>query len=165
MESYRTGFPPFPLLLEIPSGFPHSHRFDDGIAISKQLQYSRSVRARTPQGACNGSLRPQRNVCPGTLALSDVWCPYSCASAHLKFRAGVAGSNRHAEIGAKDTRRLSARRKLPPDSILCPERIQIACALADIVSPLMSRLEKTFRDPRNSRSPESVLSAIGPPHA
>lgn len=23
-------FPPFPLLLEIPSGFPHSHRFDYG---------------------------------------------------------------------------------------------------------------------------------------
>jgi hypothetical protein len=30
--------PPFPLLLEIPSGFPHSHRFDDGIDISEELQ-------------------------------------------------------------------------------------------------------------------------------
>jgi hypothetical protein len=38
MESHRTGFPPFPLLLEIPSGFPHSHRFDDGIDISRQMQ-------------------------------------------------------------------------------------------------------------------------------
>jgi len=24
--------------MEIPSGFPHSHRFDNGIDISKQLQ-------------------------------------------------------------------------------------------------------------------------------
>jgi hypothetical protein len=30
MESHRTGFPPLPLLLEIPSGFPHYHRVDDG---------------------------------------------------------------------------------------------------------------------------------------
>ena len=29
---------PFPFLLEIPSGFPHSHRFDEGIDVSKQLQ-------------------------------------------------------------------------------------------------------------------------------
>lgn len=31
MESHKTGFPPFPLPLEIPPGFPHSQRFDDGI--------------------------------------------------------------------------------------------------------------------------------------
>jgi hypothetical protein len=35
MESHKTGFPPFPLLVEIPSGFPHFHRFDDRIYISK----------------------------------------------------------------------------------------------------------------------------------
>jgi hypothetical protein len=35
MESHKAGFPPFPLLLEIPSGFPHSHRFDYEIDISK----------------------------------------------------------------------------------------------------------------------------------
>jgi hypothetical protein len=28
MENHEAGFPPFPLLLEIPSGFPHSQRFD-----------------------------------------------------------------------------------------------------------------------------------------
>ncbi len=38
MESHKTGFPPLPHLLEIPSGLPHFHRFDDGIDISKQLQ-------------------------------------------------------------------------------------------------------------------------------
>ena len=27
MENHKAGFPPFPLLLEIPSGFPHSQRF------------------------------------------------------------------------------------------------------------------------------------------
>jgi len=43
MESHRTGFPPSPLLLEIPSGFPHSHRLDDGINISKQLQMEQIV--------------------------------------------------------------------------------------------------------------------------
>jgi hypothetical protein len=31
MASDSTGFPPFPLLLEIPSGFPHFHHFDSGI--------------------------------------------------------------------------------------------------------------------------------------
>jgi hypothetical protein len=30
MESHKAGFPPFPLLLEIPLGFPHSQRFGDG---------------------------------------------------------------------------------------------------------------------------------------
>jgi hypothetical protein len=30
LESQNAGFPPFPLLLEIPSGSPHSERFGDG---------------------------------------------------------------------------------------------------------------------------------------
>jgi hypothetical protein len=30
MESHKAGFPPFPHSLEIPLGFPHYHRFDDG---------------------------------------------------------------------------------------------------------------------------------------
>jgi hypothetical protein len=38
MESHEAGFPPFPLLLEIPSGFPHSQRFDDGIDLSRHSQ-------------------------------------------------------------------------------------------------------------------------------
>jgi hypothetical protein len=29
VESHEAGFPPFPLSLEIPSGFPHSHGLDD----------------------------------------------------------------------------------------------------------------------------------------
>jgi len=29
MESQKAGFPPFPHPLEIPSGLPHSHSFDD----------------------------------------------------------------------------------------------------------------------------------------
>ncbi len=40
MESHRTGFPPLPLLLEIPSGLPHSHRFDNGIDISERIRCS-----------------------------------------------------------------------------------------------------------------------------
>jgi hypothetical protein len=43
MESRRTGFPPFPPLLEIPSGFPHSHRFDDGIYFQNSCKNSRAV--------------------------------------------------------------------------------------------------------------------------
>ncbi len=30
MENHKAGFPPFPLLLEIPPGFPHSQRFGGG---------------------------------------------------------------------------------------------------------------------------------------
>jgi hypothetical protein len=36
MESHTTGFPPFPLLLEIPLGFPHSPpRSDYGLFIQR----------------------------------------------------------------------------------------------------------------------------------
>ena len=58
MESHRTGFPPFPLLLEIPSGFPHSHRFDDGVDIqnSRKKAVDR-LKSSSSQGACNGCLR------------------------------------------------------------------------------------------------------------
>jgi hypothetical protein len=68
VESHGTGFPPLPLLLEIPSGFPHSHRFDDGIDISKQLQNQQigwSFQHR--KGVVTDVSGPQRNACPGTL--------------------------------------------------------------------------------------------------
>lgn len=38
MESQETGFPPFSLLLEIPTGFPNFHRFDGGIDILKPIR-------------------------------------------------------------------------------------------------------------------------------
>ena len=65
MESHKAGFPPFPLLLEIPAGFPYSHRFDDGFHLSNNnarglyrmsqvhsvtLVPVHSVRQTTPQG-------------------------------------------------------------------------------------------------------------------
>jgi hypothetical protein len=68
MESQKTGFPPFPLLVVIPSGLPHSHRFDDRIDISKQLQKQQI--SWTPQhrkGLVTDVSGPQRNACPGTL--------------------------------------------------------------------------------------------------
>jgi hypothetical protein len=43
MESHSAGFPPFPLLLEIPSGFPHFHRFDDGINIKNSCRAIESI--------------------------------------------------------------------------------------------------------------------------
>jgi len=57
MESHKAGFPPFPLLLEIPSGLPHSHRFDGEFNISNQHR----------KGLVTDVSGPQRNVCPGTL--------------------------------------------------------------------------------------------------
>jgi len=59
MESHKAGFPPFPLLLEIPSGFPHSHRFDYGIYLFKT----------TRKWLVTDVSGPQRNACPGTLNL------------------------------------------------------------------------------------------------
>jgi hypothetical protein len=39
MESQNTGFPPFPLLLEIPSGFPHAKPIDGGINIQNKNRF------------------------------------------------------------------------------------------------------------------------------
>lgn len=41
MESHETGFPPFPFLLEIPLGFPHSQRIDGGIDIQNTFIQAR----------------------------------------------------------------------------------------------------------------------------
>jgi transcription elongation factor GreB len=66
LESQNAGFPPFPLLLEIPSGFPHFQRFGDGIIfktkISNQLLVGR-------KGLVTDVSGPQRNACPGTLKM------------------------------------------------------------------------------------------------
>jgi hypothetical protein len=68
MESHETGFPPFPHSLEIPSGFPQSHRFDDGIDISQQLQKQQiALRSQNCKGLVMDVSGPQRNACPGTL--------------------------------------------------------------------------------------------------
>jgi hypothetical protein len=67
MESHRAGFPPLPLLLEIPSGFPHSDRFDDGIDIKTTAKAVDRLKPSAPQGACYDVSGPQRNACPGTL--------------------------------------------------------------------------------------------------
>jgi len=68
MESHGTGFPPFPLLLEIPSGFPHSPRIDDGIHHFKRLREASGwCRSRHRKGLVTDVSGPQRNACPGTL--------------------------------------------------------------------------------------------------
>ncbi len=55
MENHKAGFPPFPLLLEIPAGFPHSQRFG-GERYSYLRPGSPSLYPRAeplpPQGAC-----------------------------------------------------------------------------------------------------------------
>jgi hypothetical protein len=69
MESHRTGFPPFPPLLEIPSGFPHSHRFDWGIHIQNYRKRQRIYRSNPPRkGLVTDVSGPQGNACPGTLS-------------------------------------------------------------------------------------------------
>ena len=68
MEGHSAGLPLFPLLLEIPSGFPHSHRFDDGINIPKQLQRQQiGWSSHHRKGLVTNVSGPQRNACPGTL--------------------------------------------------------------------------------------------------
>ena len=66
MESHKAGFPPFPLSLEIPSGFPHSNGLGDWFRYLKRNQ--RTKTKTTPvQGAVTDVPGPKRNVCPGTL--------------------------------------------------------------------------------------------------
>jgi len=57
VESHKAGFPTFPLLLEIPMGFPHSHRFDDGFYLSEQHC----------KGVVTDVSGPQHNAFSGTL--------------------------------------------------------------------------------------------------
>ena len=79
-NAIKAGFPPFPLLLEIPSGFPHSHRFDDGSHLSK----------RHRKGLVTDVSGPQRNACPGTLTSAKVWLPYRVRSMQNGSGGGVA---------------------------------------------------------------------------
>ena len=64
MESHEAGFPPLPLSLEIPSGFPHSHGLDDEI-LCFVLPLNPNPRHR--KGLVTDVSGPQRNACPGTL--------------------------------------------------------------------------------------------------
>jgi len=60
MENHTAGFPPFPLLLEIPSGFPHSQRFDgDEISYLRPglASHNPEPEPLPPQGACKPSPR------------------------------------------------------------------------------------------------------------
>jgi hypothetical protein len=60
MENHKAGLPPFPLLLEIPAGFPHSQRFGGG-SYSYYRPGSASLTPEpeplSPQGACKQSPR------------------------------------------------------------------------------------------------------------
>ena len=60
MESHKAGFPPFPLLLEIPAGFPHSPPLRRRFYLLK----------RHRKGLVMDVSGPQRNACPGTLKAS-----------------------------------------------------------------------------------------------
>ena len=64
MESHKTGFPPFPHSLEIPSGFPHSHGLDDWIYV---FSCPLNSNHRHRKGLVTDVSGPQRNACPGTL--------------------------------------------------------------------------------------------------
>src|SRR5271155_1894656 len=69
MESHEAGFLPFPLSLEIPAGFPHSHGLDDGICLVAPLN---SIH-RHRKGLVTDVSGPQRNACPGTLTFRYVF--------------------------------------------------------------------------------------------
>jgi hypothetical protein len=62
MESHEAGFPPFPHLLEIPSGFPHSQGFGDEEVIFCKTEASNLGLRVALQNATNQALRD-----------SDVW--------------------------------------------------------------------------------------------
>ena len=64
MESHKAGFPPFPLSLEIPSGFPHYHGLDDGMYVSL---FPTDLNHSHRKGVVTDVSGPQRNACPGTL--------------------------------------------------------------------------------------------------
>ena len=64
LESQNAGFPPFPLLLEIPSGFPHFQRFGDVIIFKAKTPNELFVGRK---GLVTDVSGPQRNACPGTL--------------------------------------------------------------------------------------------------
>ena len=64
MESHKTGFPPFPHSVEIPSGFPHSHGLDDWIYV---FSCPLNSNHRHRKGLVTDVSGPQRNTCPGTL--------------------------------------------------------------------------------------------------
>ena len=62
MENQKAGFPPFPLLLEIPSGLPHYQRFDDGGYSFLRPGLASLYPNPEPlpsQGACKPSLRSE----------------------------------------------------------------------------------------------------------
>src|SRR3954466_12206995 len=70
MESHKDGFPPFPHPLEIPSGLPHSHSFDDG----ENMYLDRQTPPKTldqshfqRRGVVNHVSGLKRKGCPGTL--------------------------------------------------------------------------------------------------
>src|SRR3954452_948327 len=73
MESHKDGFPPFPHPLEIPSGLPHSHSFDDG----ENMYLDRQTPPKTldqshfqRRGVVNHVSGLKRKGCPGTLSLT-----------------------------------------------------------------------------------------------
>jgi hypothetical protein len=130
--SHRTGFPPLPLLLEIPSGFPHSHRFDDGIDISKQLQKQQiGWSCQHRKGLVTNVSGPQRNACPGTLIPQEgLVTLFFARSAERCFvlRVGVAGGKGPQRRGPEDgcSRRLEAG---GASSATCPNVYLFMCAL------------------------------------
>jgi hypothetical protein len=83
MESQRTGFPPFPLLLEIPPGFPHSHRVDDRFRSQNELNLRIVYSFRLRKGVVTNVSGPQRNACRSTLTpLASLSSLYVRVSAH-----------------------------------------------------------------------------------
>jgi hypothetical protein len=70
MESHEAGFPPFPHSLEIPTGFPHYHRYDDYYISLKDRQSLPQTRNQSHfrrKGLVNHVPGLKRKGCPGTL--------------------------------------------------------------------------------------------------
>jgi hypothetical protein len=96
MENHEAGFPPFPLLLEIPAGFPHSQRFG-----GERYSYLRPARLAFTQeqshfrrkGLVNSLPGTKRKSSPGALTSAKVWYPLGARHAHIAIR-GVAGCPR-----------------------------------------------------------------------
>src|SRR3984957_5269692 len=80
MESHKTGFPPFPHSLEIPSGFPHSHGLDDWTYF---FSCPLNSNHRHRKGLVTDVSGPQRNACSGTLTPErGLVSLFACVSTH-----------------------------------------------------------------------------------